>query len=98
MMHAHDHLRLIFDQVNANLQDKVMEKGHGSMLSGAGAWGRGSDEFLSMYLGGASGVPGRLRCASVEVVPQGIGSVKAVRGPQVPFVVGVRAVKNDALE
>ena len=51
-----------------------------------------------MYLSGAYDVPGRLRCASVEVVSRGNGSVKVARGTQVPFVVGVRAVKNDALE
>ena len=38
-MRAHDHMQLIFDQVNINLQNEVMENGHGSMLSGAGALG-----------------------------------------------------------
>ena len=38
-MHAHDHLRLVFDQVNADMQDVMMENGHGSILGSAGALG-----------------------------------------------------------
>jgi len=36
-MHAHDRVQLIFGQVNADLQNVVMENGHGSMLGSAGA-------------------------------------------------------------
>ena len=38
-MHAQDHLQLIFDHVNADSQDVMMEKGHGNMLGSAGALG-----------------------------------------------------------
>jgi hypothetical protein len=38
-MHAHDHLQLLFDQVNADLQHMMMENGHGNMLGSAGALG-----------------------------------------------------------
>jgi hypothetical protein len=38
-MHAHDHLQLIFDQDSADLQDVMVENGHGSMLGSAGALG-----------------------------------------------------------
>ena len=97
-MHAHDHLRLIFDQVKANLQDKVMENGHGSMLGGAGAWGRGSDEFLSMYLGGARGMPGRLKCPIVEIALRGTNLAQAVWEAPVSSFVGASAVQYDGLE
>ena len=39
LMLAHDHMQVIFDQVNAGLHDVIMENGHGSMLGGAGALG-----------------------------------------------------------
>ncbi len=64
-MHAHDHVQLIFVQVNADLQNVMMENCHGNMLGSAGALGCVGDEFLSMYLGSARGVPGRLTCPSV---------------------------------
>ena len=39
LVHAHDHMQLIFDQDIADMQDVMTENGHGSMLSSAGALG-----------------------------------------------------------
>jgi hypothetical protein len=77
-MHAHDRKHLIFGQVDADMENVMMENGHGSMLGSAGVLGCVSSDVLSMYLGSARGVPGRLRCASVLVASWGLGLVQAV--------------------
>ena len=38
-MHARGHLRLIFDQASADMQDVMLENCHGNMLGSAGALG-----------------------------------------------------------
>ena len=77
-MHAHDRKHLIFGQIDADMENVVKEHGHGSMLGSAGVLGCVSSDVLSMYLGSARGVPGRLRSASVLVARWGLGLVQAV--------------------
>ena len=97
-MHAHDRVQLIFGQVNADLQNVMMENGHGRMLGSAGALGCVSGIVLSMYLGSARGVPGRLTSASVLLTLWGLGLVQVVEEVRVSFHVDASTDENDGLE
>jgi hypothetical protein len=68
LMHAHDLVQLIFDQVNVDMQNMMMENGHGSILSSAGALSGMAGDFLYIHIGSARGMPSRLTCASAEVM------------------------------
>ena len=53
---------------------------------------------MPMYLGSARGVPGRLRCPSVEMTLWGVSLVQVVREVPVSFFVNASTDNNDALE
>ena len=68
LMHAHDLVQLIFDQVNVDMQNMMLENGHGSILSSAGALSGMAGDFLSIQIGSARGMPNRLTSSSVGVL------------------------------